>query len=218
MIYLQTYKLFENLSIEEKNKKWNWIKTKKIEIVENMDPSPIDIWYEIDDGFLDLKDKYGKFDDKYGTERYALDFDDIDVQIDIEDKSAFYTICHIKNYKWNRGQRIDFEDAQIEYSIYGNFDYQAHDFLIKNPNVKPFYTILTGFEHGYITDENKESLCKDLSDSLLSMMKRLPSRYNVEIINIEELRNKWIVKPNNISSLTNLKYPRISLSFSVNNK
>jgi hypothetical protein len=86
---------------------------------------------------------------------------------------------------------------------------------------------LIGFEHEFLSDrgtinsEKVEKTSKDLGQCLTSLINKLKSKYNVEIIEIEEFnedRTKWTKKPANISSLSNIKYPRIKLSFSVNSK
>jgi hypothetical protein len=131
MKYLKLYENWRNFDTPSKNKIWAEINDIKKSIFDKMDPNPIDVWYTIDDHILDLKDGYGKFVTKYEDEKDIIDFYDIDINSNFSRDKTNYTLFHIRNYKWKRGEKIELEDAHVENSLYGDFDYEFYKYYQK---------------------------------------------------------------------------------------
>lgn len=237
MRYIKKFESHQS-RIAEKNKKHNYIQSIKKDLISKMDPNPIDVWYDIDDRLIELKDKFGTFVSKYGSTRSVIDFDGIDINIDIKNNSSYYTLADISNHKWDNNKKVNLEEAKVDYSIYASsFDdeflkyYEKYKYS-KTDALKPFYTILIGFETEYV-NMNKEK-CDDFSNELgkevSSALQKMPHTIKIKSIsyfNGEKLAdilkspnaintvkfNQWVDLPPSLSSLSNLKYPRLTVSF-----
>ena len=200
-----------------------------------MDPDPIDIYYIIDECILELKDKYGSFINRYAKERPIIDFDSVDVNTNF--KKDYYTILTMYNHEWVGDIRKNLEEPKLTYPIYGNLDDQFYQYYKENNGeIDLFYTFLVGFEYDYISEiseglggfynrkiitEKLKETSYDLGKNLISLINTLKRRYDVNIIRIEEYPGEcgdWVKKGPNINSLSNIKYPRIELSFSIKNR
>ena len=227
MRYIRKFESHES-KVAEKNKKHDYLNSIKENLISKMNHNPIDVWYEIDDRLTGLKDKFGTFVNKYDSTRPVIDFDDIDIEIDIK-KESYYSLASISNYKWKRGDRVNLEEANMKYSVYSSsFDdeflkyYERYKYS-KTDVLKPFYSILIGFDGDYIM-QNKEKyneLGNELGKEVSSALHRIP--YTIKIKNIEYFdankytpgSNSWIKIPPSFDSLKDLSHPRIYLSFFV---
>lgn len=83
-----------------------------------MNPSVLDVWEILSDSVLDLKEKYGEFTNRFGTDKDIVDFDDLDICIDFG-KNKRYEIGTERDYAFTRGDRIDFNDrkSKIDYEV-----------------------------------------------------------------------------------------------------
>lgn len=222
MRYIRKFESHES-KVAEKNKKHDYLNSIKENLISKMSHNPIDVWYEIDDRLTGLKDKFGTFVSKYST-RPVIDFDDIDIEVDIK-KESYYTLANISNYKWKRGDRVNLEEANMKYSMYfSRFDdeflkyYERYKYS-KTDVLKPFYTILIGFDIDYYIKENKEKqeeISSELGNEVFSALHRIP--YTIKIKSIEyfdEDKVAWLSLPSSFNSLKELKHPRIIVSFFV---
>jgi hypothetical protein len=234
MKYIDSYKYFESISQKDLNEM-------KKSIIDKMDPNPTDVFILVDDHILDIKEEYSTFTDFYNIDRSIVDFGNIDVEVDVGYVEP-YTLLHMSNYKWVDRKPITLESPLLKYSVYlSDIDNEFVKYFEKNPDIKPFYTMIIGFERFFLTKNKSqyahsakpdpeifEKATKDLSEALIRLIKRLKWFYNVEIVSIEELEEKWtsniyneyswVNKPPNTNSLMNIKNPRVKISFSANKK
>lgn len=122
MRHIQKFESYES-KVAEKHKKNDSLQSIKRDLISKMGHNPIDVWYDIDDRLINLKDKFGSFVDKYNSTRSVIDFDCIDIEVDITGDAykpkndsypyTYYSLANISNYKWNRGEKIELREATI---------------------------------------------------------------------------------------------------------
>lgn len=222
MRHIKKFESYES-KVAEKNKKHHYLNSIKENLISKLGHNPIDVWYDLDDRLTELKDKFGTFISKYDSTRPVIDFDDIDIEVDIK-KESYYTLSHISNYKWKGGDRVSLEEANMEYSMYlSSFDdeflkyYERYKYS-KTDVLKPFYSILIGFDIDYRKEnkEKQEELASELGNEVSSALHRVP--YTIKIKSIEyfdDEKVEWFSLPPSFNSLKELKYPRIKVSFFV---
>lgn len=212
------------LSTEEsvrRQDKYNELKRIKIQLYESQNPPMVEVFQDLDDYLLDIREKHSQFQNYYGTTRDVIDFDDLDLVLDIGQGSD-YVIAHEKNYIWERGQRVDIEPDQIEtvkkLSMYGSdFDWDFLDFYNKhNGKVSPFYSILIGCDDDYMRNWSQEQV-KEMADELRFTVATALKRLSAKIVKIEQYNpnktgdDSWEKVPN----LESINYPRISVGFKI---
>lgn len=195
----------------------------KKEILLRMTPNPIEVFRIVDDTLLELLEEYGKFENKWNIQTWAVDIDKLKVNIMLS-KSRYrqeqdYTLFSISEHDWEGGKRIDLPETQIVFSLYGDLDRRFENFYrstIKE-KLEPFYSILIGFDSEFVEKyENTSELSQALGKAAVSLITRLNHFSKCQIVGIEVFDNeksKWFVKPATIDTLKNLESPRIQLSF-----
>lgn len=216
----------EKESLAEKNRKYNELKEIKIKLYESQNPPMVDVFQDLDDYLLDIREKHSKFQNHYGTTRDAIDFDDLDLVVDIGSDSD-YVIAHEKNYIWRRGERVNMEPSQIEttkkLSMYGSdFDWEFLDFYKKhNGKVNPFYSILIGFDSDYKDSREEdgwsEEQIKEMTNELRSVVESALRRLGAKIVKVSQYNPKKIGDDSweDVPNLESINYPRISVGFRV---
>ena len=208
----------------------------KTKILEDMNPPMPDVWEGLSDTLLDVQDKWGKFTNKYESERSIIEFSSLDLDVDISDPSCFppflrYTIASESDTFYNRGDSIIITDREKkeEYrkgksydsrlSTYGSsFDQRFYNFYKKmNGEVSPFYSFLIGVDSEY-ADKNPDDI-KELTDDIVSGIKSSISRLRGKIVKISYFDSPNYAPSNNnwkkVSDLSQVTYPRISIGFKI---
>ena len=103
----------ENLS--DRNRRYNELKSIKIKLYESQNPPMVEVFQDLNDYLLELTDKYGEVESKYGDVRPVIDFDDLDLVVDVG-KDNDYLIASEKNYIWQGFNRVEMDPTQIETS------------------------------------------------------------------------------------------------------
>jgi hypothetical protein len=204
----------------------------KTDILESMDPPMVDVWESLSDSLLELKEKWATFRTKYDSDREVVDFDSLDLNVDIKEDTD-YTIAHESDTFYNRGNTLKIVDRSKKekhrkflpdgtergydsrISMYGSdFDQKFYNFYMKNSQkVNTMYNFLIGFESEYVNN-NIEKLNEMLTD-LIKSIKTSIKRLNGKIVKLEYFDNeksKW----RKINDLSQMNYPRVSVSFVIN--
>lgn len=201
------------------------LKQIKLKILDSMNPPMADIWIKFDDYMLPLIDRYGED---------IIEYDSIDLCVSIPGK---YTIATEQNYNYYRGYKtllqrdennLKIHDRDSFYpgyykkgdvvnrlSIYGSsFDQEFFDYYkSRNGKLTPFYHVLIGPNASYlkdITDEKYQELVLSIKEVTKSAIKRLGGKI-LEVEQYNSLGNANWEK----TTIDNVKYPRISVSFKI---
>lgn len=204
----------------------------KTDIVESMDPPMVDVWEKLSDILLGIKEKWGKFNDKNGQNLDVVDFDKLNLNVDIGD-FIDYVIAHEGDTFYRSGNVITITDRNKKekfrnfypdgskksydgrLSVYGSsFDQMFYDFYKKNNGkVNPIYNFLIAFESEYV--DNNTNRIKEMIFDLTKEADRAIKKMNARIVKLETFDNnssKWI----KIKNLSQVIYPRLSVSFVIN--
>ncbi len=200
MRHIKKFESYES-KVAEKHTKNDSIQSIKRDLVSKMGHNPIDVWYGIDDRLINLKDKFGSFVDEYNSTRPVIDFDDIDIEIDISGKAhkpkddtasngqafflpaaCYYSLANISNYRWRGGEKIELKEATISYSVYSSsFDdeflkyYEKYKYS-KTDALKPFYSIVIWVDSYYmVNDDTRTKNTEKYSDIASELGKEILS-------------------------------------------
>lgn len=213
----------ENLA--EKHLKYIELKEAKIKIYESQNPPMVEVFQDLDDYLLELTEKYGEVESKYGDVRNAIDFDNLDLVLDIGQDSD-YVIAHESSHVWRRGNMIEVNPADVDtsdkLSMYASsFDWDFLDFYKKHQGkVEPFYSFLIGFDSDYKGGREQnwtQEEIKEMTDELRSTVSSALKRLSAKIVKIEQYNPKkiggdsWEKVPN----LESINYPRILVGFKL---
>jgi hypothetical protein len=211
----------ENLS--DRNRRYNELKSIKIKLYESQNPPMVEVFQDLNDYLLELTDKYGEVESKYGDVRPVIDFDDLDLVVDVG-KDNDYLIASEKNYIWQGFNRVEMDPTQIEtskkLSMYGtDFDW---DFLYlykkNNGKVNTFYSILIGFDSDYLGGREvgwPQEQIKEMTDELRNVVSSALKRLSAKAVKIEQYNQNKVGSWEKVPNLESISYPRISVGFKI---
>lgn len=218
------------------------LKEIKISLLDSMDPPMIDVFEELDDYLLEFVEKYGKLTTKHGSTRNIIDFDEINLSVDVGDEYQNYDIAHERNYVYRNGKSVDVSRSEkIKYenlSFYGGpIDRKFYDlYKMKNGKLDLFYGFLIGFDSSYKigsalnsseegyrewSDMNIKEMSDEIKKYIGQALKRLSYTYNVDIVQLQifdpsKKDKHWVKEKTN--DLSKINYPRVYIGITVKNK